>query len=258
MADNFIETVKELRDQKSGPCYDRFQNTLNYLEKFNMGEPNIKKAEAFKKFLLKNVKQNSANHYFITFMEAVRAHGLYLNVKGIPKEQTKREFLTMEELRALRDTPCSNPEIKKAFLFSALTGKRWSEVKELTWDQVRYSSDIGYYLDYQNIKGKRNHVHPISDSAFELLGERGHNRVFKLTYSNYQNKKLKAWIKEAGIEKDITFHCARHTYATLQLVYGVDLKTVSDMLDHKSIRTTEIYAKVMTETKIKAASKMQL
>jgi integrase len=100
-------------------------------------------------------------------------------------------------------------------------------------------------------------MHPISETAVNLLGERGKpsEGIFEgLKYTDSNNDKIKRWILRAGIHKKITFHNFRHTYATLLLNKGVDIYTVSTMLGHKKIETTMIYAKVLSETKVKAAN----
>lgn len=102
---------------------------------------------------------------------------------------------------------------------------------------------------------------PIGDEATQLLGERGDKdaKVFPgLTYSAYENKHLYQWIGLAGIEKNITFHCFRHTYAVLQLELGADLYTVSKMLGHRDLKTTQIYAKIVDKTKQDAANRIKL
>lgn len=102
---------------------------------------------------------------------------------------------------------------------------------------------------------------PISDDAYSLLGERKSptDQIFKgLTYSAYENKHLAKWIGLAGIEKDITFHCFRHTFATLQLSKGTDIFTVSKMLGHRELKTTQLYAKIIDPTKREAANKIKL
>jgi site-specific recombinase XerD len=80
----------------------------------------------------------------------------------------------------------------------------------------------------------------------------------ELTYSAYKNRHLKEWVKDAGITKKITFHEFRHTYATLQLTGGTDLYTVSKMLGHKSIKTTQIYAKIVDELKRKTTNVIRI
>ena len=79
-----------------------------------------------------------------------------------------------------------------------------------------------------------------------------------LKYSAYNNRHLYQWIGAAGITKKISFHNFRHTYATLQLLYGTDIYTVSNLLGHKGLKTTQIYAKVADQSKRKAADKIKL
>jgi site-specific recombinase XerD len=102
---------------------------------------------------------------------------------------------------------------------------------------------------------------PISEQAYSLLGERKEptEQVFEgLTYSAHENKHLAKWVGLAGIKKDITFHCFRHTFATLQLSNGTDIYTVSKMLGHRELKTTQIYAKIIDATKRTAADKIKL
>ena len=84
-------------------------------------------------------------------------------------------------------------------------------------------------------------------------------QVFEgLVYSAYQNRHISQWIGAAGITKDITFHCFRHTYATLLLGAGTNIYTISKMLGHKNVKTTQVYAKIMDEAKRKAADNIKL
>ncbi len=102
---------------------------------------------------------------------------------------------------------------------------------------------------------------PISDQAYSLLGvaTAPTDKIFKeLEYSAYNNKHLLNWTELAGIAKHITFHCFRHTFATLQLAKGTDIYTVSKMLGHKELKTTQIYAKVVDQSKRDAADKIKL
>ena len=95
-----------------------------------------------------------------------------------------------------------------------------------------------------------------SDNPKEMVQD---EKVFQgLKYSAYHNKHLFQWIGAAGITKNITFHCFRHTYATLQLMKGTDIYTVSKMLGHKDLKTTQVYAKIVDEAKRKAADRIQL
>jgi len=181
-------------------------------------------------------------------------------VKSIKAGEPDREYLTMEEVRALRDTACEIPVLKRAFLFGCLTGLRHSDILKMTWSELREESD-GYSIKYQQKKTKGAVYQPVGEQAVELMGERGkpEERVFQgLKYSAWVNIKLTQWVMKAGITKKITFHCARHTYATLQLGNGTDIYTVSKLLDHKHLKTTEIYAKVMNKQKKEAANKIHI
>lgn len=102
---------------------------------------------------------------------------------------------------------------------------------------------------------------PISEQAFQLCGEPGkpNKLVFEdLPDPSWISRPLDRWIKAAGISRKITFHCFRHTFATLQLTNGTDIYTVSKMLGHTNVKTTQIYAKVVDRKKQKAANTIKL
>ena len=142
-----------------------------------------------------------------------------------------------------------------------MTGLRWSDINKLVWAEVQHSKEVGYYICFRQQKTKRVETLPISEQAFSLLGERGveEERIFiGLKYSAWLNLKLQQWVSKAGVSKNITFHCARHTYATLQLTLGTDIYTVSKLLGHKDLKTTQVYAKIIDEKKKEAANKIQL
>ena len=170
-----------------------------------------------------------------------------------------REFLTFEELQQLAATPFDMPNFKKAFLFSALTGLRWSDITALKWENIHYSEKDGWMLKFTQKKTKGAEILPIPEQAVKLLGDRKEPQddvIPGLTYSAWYNKKLKAWVMNAGINKKITFHCARHSFATLQLSMNTDIYTVSKLLGHRHLKTTEIYAKVIDKKKIEAANRI--
>ena len=102
---------------------------------------------------------------------------------------------------------------------------------------------------------------PISNQAYQLCGERGDadRLVFEgLQNPSWINRPIKKWVEASGITKHITFHCFRHTYATLQLTKGTDIYTVSKMLGHKKVTTTQIYAKIVDEKKEAAADAIRI
>ena len=279
----FIEYFRKLANKRKASNHDNWVSALNYIEAFTNGklkfaDLNEKFLEDFKEYLLTTkskksdkttLSQNSAVSYFNkvkaalkqAYKDGILQTDLNAKISPIKAAETRREYLTIEELNKLVKTPCNNDLLKRAALFSALTGLRFSDISKLVWSEVQYSELEGYFLQFRQKKTKGVEVLPISEQAFKLLGERKEptEQVFKgLIYSAYLNVHLKQWILRAGITKDITFHCFRHTFATLQLSLGTDIYTVSKMLGHKELKTTQIYAKIVDESKRKAADKIKL
>ena len=171
---------------------------------------------------------------------------------------TKREFLTLEEVKQLAATPCEKPVVKAAALFSCLTGLRISDIIRLQWENIIIGADNGWCMHIVTQKTRTEAVLPLSEEALALCGERSEGQVFKGLSKTILPLYLPDWIKAAGITKHITFHCFRHTYATLQLAAGTDLYTISKMLTHSNIGTTQIYANVVNDLKRKASEKISL
>lgn len=171
----------------------------------------------------------------------------------------KREFLTVEEVKGLIETPCTHEILKRAFLFCCLTGLRYSDIKRITWGELERDNTGAVMLRFRMKKVKRGVNLYLSDEALKWLPERDGAKtgdfIFPLMCNSTENKCLKEWVEAAGIDKHITFHCARHTAATLNLSLGVPIETVSRMLGHSRIQTTQIYAKVMDESIKKAVNK---
>lgn len=280
---SFVEYFKQLANKRKASNYDNWVSALNYLEKFTEG--NLKFADLnesfcndFKEYLLTTkhkhsdkpmLSQNSALSYFNKVKAAMKQAykdgylktNLNAMVEPIKQAETQRNYLTIDELNKLVKTDCANPLLKNAALFSALTGLRFSDIAKLVWGEIEHVNEQGYFIHFKQQKTKGVEVLPISDQAYSFLGERQKptDRVFEgLQYSAYQNKHLLKWISSAGITKNITFHCFRHTFATLQLSNGTDIYTVSKMLGHRELKTTQIYAKIIDQTKRTAADKIKL
>lgn len=280
---NFIDYFKTLAENRKASNHDNWVSAFKYLQGFTKGslifsDLNENICNEFKNYLLtvksnKSSKvilsQNSAFSYFNKFKAALKQAykdgylqtDLNAKIESIKQVETRRNFLTIEELNTLIRTECNNPLLKRAAIFSALTGLRFSDIKNLAWGEIHYTIENGYSIQFTQQKTKGVEVLPISLQAYSLLGEPQElsRKVFEgLTYSAYENKHLYQWIGAAGITKDITFHCFRHTFATLQLSKGTDIYTVSKMLGHRELKTTQIYAKVIDQTKREAADKIKL
>ncbi len=170
------------------------------------------------------------------------------------RPESRREYLTLEEVQKLAATPCKDDRVKRAFLFACFCGLRLGDVEHLQWENIKPESGGGWQVEATQLKTKRTVVVPLSENAISQLpspfGTSG--SVWRLPDRNDINDRIREWVKEAGINKHITFHCSRHTYATLLLTYGADLYTVSKLLGHTDVATTQIYAKVIDEKKRKA------
>ena len=167
-------------------------------------------------------------------------------LERIEENEVKKEYLTGEELKKLAATPCKIPVLKSASLFSCLTGLRISDILNLKWEHIQMAPDRGYCIRIRTQKTQTEATLPISMEAYELCGEPDTGTVFKGFKRSMAQHPLKEWLKSAGITKSMSFHCFRHSYAVLQVSAGTDIYTVSKMMTHKKVSTTQIYADLVT------------
>lgn len=214
------------------------------------------------------LSQNSASTYFSivkaglhrAFIDEYLTVDISAKVKGIPEIKVKRETLTLEEAKMLATTPCENEVLKRAFFFAVLTGIRLCDIHELTWGEIVETAS-GKRVDFTQRKTHIVDYLPISEQAFSLCGEpqEPDRHIFEgLTGSSWISRPLKKWMKAAGITKNITFHCSRHTFATLQLENDTNIYTVMSMLGHTNVKTTQIYAHIVDKSKRNAADVIQI
>ena len=279
----FTPYFKSLVDKREGSNEENWKAAYLHFLKFSQNatfaDITENFCENFKDFLLnvsisttykQNITQNTASIYFTKFKavlnqaykEDLLKTNISAKVKNIKMKETEKGRLTIDELNALIKTECKFEDLKNAALFSALTGVRYVDIKKMTWKEIVFVEGKGWYMDYTAQKTQKKDFKSISNDAYNLLGTRKSDdmRVFDTLKENtaYQNEFLKLWILKAGIDKNITFHCFRHTFATLQLESGTDIYTVSKMLGHSDLKTTQIYAKVLDPTKRAAADKIKL
>jgi integrase len=278
---DFYEQKKEERYQTKGN-YDNWDAAQKHLEAYcprhiTLNDVDVDFIKGFKKYIdtvavtksHKNLSQNTKHTYFNKFKASLNAafdegylnENLMKKVKGFAMGESTREYLTSHELQKLANTPCKLPILKRAFLFSALTGIRWSDVNKMKWSEVREEGNDENGIPILRIVFKQKKTDGveylyISQQARGFLGKRMEpkDRVFTgLRYSAHMNLQLLRWCMHAGISKHITFHSARHTNAVLLLEHGADIYTVSKRLGHREIRTTAIYAKII-DKKMKEAA----
>lgn len=274
---DFIGYFKSLvlKREETGVNYDAWKTTQKHLldycqEGISFNSVSTEWIDGFRDYLqfTKKLKSASVMQYFSLLKHAIHdafrakliKEDFAYHSKGIKVENSERQYLSMEELVSLTTAHCNIDSIKRAFLFSAITGIAFADIKKMTWGQLRFENNQ-WSVNFHRKKTKGLQYHPITKEARELLGEEGEleEKVFrKLNYNTWGNIELKKWIVNAGITKEITFHCARHTYATQMLRKGVPITTVKEMMGHKDLKTTMIYAKIVDADKVNAANLMTL
>ncbi len=274
----FADLAEEKRTLDSSNNYGNWFSTYQHLKKVvpknltfeEIDEYFIKKVRKYfeKDAISKSdlpLSQNSKYSYFNKFKAALRNafDNGYLTVnyaskiKSFEQAESQREYLIFDELQRLAKAECKYPVLKKAFLFSCLSGLRWSDINTLIWKEVRDEGDISR-VNFRQEKTEGVEYLYISKQARELLGERQdpQERVFKgLKYGMTYNTEIIRWCNRAAVPKHITFHSARHTNAVLLLENGADIYTVSKRLGHRELRTTQIYAKIV-DSKMKEAAEI--
>jgi len=161
------------------------------------------------------------------------------------KRKTEIVYLTIDEVQKLENTASLLPYIRQAFLFSCYTGLRFSDVQALTWSKLQADNNGGTFINYIQKKTQKQEYLPIPQKAVGFLPDRAGasdtDKVFYLPSGGFVNVHLKAWAALAGVKKHITFHVARHTYATLLLSLGAGIETISKNLGHSEIKTTQAH-----------------
>ena len=279
----FSKVSKDRHRNSSKSIIVNWNRVAELLKIFSNSQPlpfsqiTLSKAEEIRRFMLTapcggnkkgTVSHNTAATYYSIFKAGLKQAFIdgYLTVdisakiKGIQDQESRREHLSVEELNILAETPCDRLILKRAALFSALTGVRHCDIQKLKWKEIQVVGEQ-VRLNFTQQKTKGVEYMPISEQAYQLCGEPGkpEQLVFEdLPDPSWISGPLKRWIKSAGITRNITFHCFRHTYATLQLAGGTDIYTVSKMLGHTNVKTTQIYAKVVDEKKQKATKAIKI
>ncbi|NDP22965.1 MAG: site-specific integrase [Paludibacter sp.] len=284
---NFItfyeSTVDEYYNKGSNSNYQAWKASLNhfkflYGEKIMSHQLSSNHVKKYRTYLLnakttrgkaeKKLSINTASAYYKNFIavlklaysEKIITENLAEKAEYIKEQETHRQYLTEEELHLLWNTEIKVEKVKHMAFFSALTGLRFVDVNNLDWNDVFNDNHQNHYIILREQKTKSIHNHPISKTAYDILKKQDtvEGAIFgKIKY--YQiTRPLKDWIEKSGIRKRISYHNFRHSYATLQLANGTDIYTVSKLLGHKNVSTTQIYTKILDKNKIEAANRINL
>jgi site-specific recombinase XerD len=265
--------IKEMDDSKKHGC--KIHQVLKHLKAFpggfsiQIGHVNKKWIEDFQDYLLGRLSCNSAHMYAGAVRQALRKavkDSIIIRNPGdeidtIKMQETDKIFLNIEEIQKLADIPTRNEleeEIRRAFLFACYTGLRISDLISITWGDIEYTP---LQIMKRQEKTKNKVFIPISNLAWSIINDRSIHKynefVFPLLSMVKRTSRfdyLQKWVTRAGIQKHIGWHTARHTFAVISLESGADIYTVSKLLGHKSISTTQVYAKATDKMKREAVN----
>ncbi len=220
------------------------EDFIDYLESISTGEGASSYYSRFKKMIKHAFRKRLLRENVLDYVER--------KVRGKAK---KKDTLTIPELKILNATPTESSEVKRAFLFSCVSGLRWGDIKILKWSAINIANK---QMDITQSKTGETVTTPLNDTAIQLLGKAGKQNVdvFILPSANGANKTLKAWVNRAKIEKAITWHNARHSFGTNLIFNDVDVLTASKLLGHTSMKHTQRYVKASEEMKQRATDKL--
>ena len=216
------------------------------------------------------LSQNSQNSYqrilcaslYHAVREGILKSNPFVTIVGkerIRQKEGERAYLTLAELKRFIDAPCFSQSLKQAFLFSCFTGLRLSDIQRLCPKYIQKSADDKTeYIRMEMKKTESDVVVPLSKEAKRWLPSVISNDTpyFTLPSKGTMFRYMREWAKAAGVDKNITFHSARHTFATSMLTLGTDIYTTSKLLGHKNVTTTQIYAKVIDSKKVESVARL--
>ncbi len=269
----YYEALKDERKVNKDKSWYKWSSSYNhfgnYLKKKSISFKEVDRRflEGYKSFLMNTISQNTARTYFSilseVFEKARKDRIIQFNpmsdINGIKLAGTTKTFLTEEELKKViyADVMGISVVSKKAFIFACLTGIRFDDIRKLTGESIKFENGY-YYLYFISSKSKKSDRVMLHESAVEQIEKTGNGDLLfpGLVTKKRINIHIRKLIQSAGIDKHITFHCAKHTFATMALNSGVDVYTLKELLHHSDIRTTEIYARLLSKAKDEAINKL--
>lgn len=177
----------------------------------------------------------------------------------------RKDVLSLDEEQALISTHYDgeNPNIRRAFIICLYCGLRFCDVKDLTFANVDFANKL---LKFEQNKTKGHSANsgviiPLNDGLLRLIGEPTESQtkdslIFPLPSYEMCLKALRRWVKRAGIDKHISWHCARHSFAVNILNNGANIKTVASLLGHSGLKHTEKYTRAVDSLKEEAINKL--
>lgn len=285
---NFLDYFQSYIDKYTKKDYrmivialKRFRDFLHDTPEYNKFEKRIKPeqitkdiVEAYTEYLQSRSVGEGAKSIYARFKKVIKyavehdvisknpCNGIVIKVD---EQILKKEVLSPEEIQRLIATHYDNenPNIRRAFIFCLYCGLRYCDVKDLTFANVDYSNKL---LKFEQNKTKGHSANsgviiPLNDGILSLIGEpiSPNNRdeaIFPLPSYEMCLKALKRWVRRAGINKHISWHCARHSFAVNILNNGANIKTVASLLGHSGLKHTEKYTRAIDSLKQEAINSL--
>ena len=267
---NFFEYFEEYIKGYTKKDVRMFGYSLKYLRQYAQTDYLSTKAvtenfcRGFREFMDNHPNLNGETPYdfFAKFKKVIKqaVRDKLFTINPAQDVQNKRvdkvvakDILTVDELQLLAKTHCGNETVKRAFLFACNTGLRWCDVKILQWKHIHGGS-----LQMTQQKTGKPVIINLNATSVRLIGEKGkpEDAVFTLPSHTGMLKTLRYWKDRAGLSKTVTFHVARHSFATNLLIYETDVKTVSSLLGHTSLEHTQKYVRVVEALKQNAVNRL--
>lgn len=285
---NFLDYFQSYIDKYTKKDYrmivialKRFRDFLHDTPEYNKFEKRIKPeqitkdiVEAYTEYLQSRSVGEGAKSIYARFKKVIKyavehdvisknpCNGIVIKVD---EQILKKEVLSPEEIQRLIATHYDNenPNIRRAFIFCLYCGLRYCDVKDLTFANVDYSNKL---LKFEQNKTKGHSANsgviiPLNDGILSLIGEpiSPNNRdeaIFPLPSYEMCLKAIKRWVRRAGINKHISWHCARHSFAVNILNNGANIKTVASLLGHSGLKHTEKYTRAIDSLKQEAINSL--
>ena len=183
----------------------------------------------------------------------------------VDEQILRKDVLSLEEIQALINCHYENenPNVRRAFIFCLYSGLRFCDVKDLTYKNIDYSNKL---LKFEQTKTKGHSANsgviiPLNNGLLSIVGEppaNGNKDELIFNLPSYESccKSVKRWVKRAGIDKHISWHCARHSFAVNILNNGANIKTVASLLGHSGLKHTEKYTRAVDKLKEEAINSL--
>ena len=248
----------------------KYPQYANWIEAKNLTKEMIQK---FVEYLVDNHKGQGAETYYKRFKRMINyavEHEVIAKspCKGVTTPQRddilEKDILSRDEVIKMFETHYKgeNPEIRRAFAMTCLSGIRHCDIIRLTYSEVDYANKMLKFRQNKTVKHSSSSgvTTPLTPTLLNIIGKKAEDAkddyIFHLPSMTMCQKALKRWTKKAGIDKHITWHCGRHSFGTQLLNEGANIKVVSNLLGHSSLRFTEKYVRAVDEEKKKAISSL--